>query len=266
MPSEHPVAQQLPPQEPSQVQQIKLCSSCHRPLAADTPAAQFRLQDADDTASETSNNVCAPCRTRLLTARIESPIPTARGEVLITQLEREFRRRTASLQPALLEDDGPVPNHLNQQQQPAPVQLPPQRCLDLDSDSDMGTASEPSVSFPNSLPSSGPLARPPPRISVQTSTHKSPASIDATPLSQAPAYSHAVSSPVAASPLASTSKAHYATPYADPLADITRLRVRSQGHHCLYPGAVFQGTQKSGRNSYDVNVTIVVRLFPPRLY
>jgi glucose-induced degradation protein 4 len=44
-----------------------------------------------------------------------------------------------------------------------------------------------------------------------------------------------------------------------PLTDITRLRVRSQGNHCLYPGAVFQGTQKSGRSSYDVNVTIVVR-------
>ncbi|KAF8201536.1 vacuolar import and degradation protein-domain-containing protein [Pholiota molesta] len=44
---------------------------------------------------------------------------------------------------------------------------------------------------------------------------------------------------------------------ADPLADITRLRIRSRPHHCLYPGATFQGTQKSGRNSYDVNVTIV---------
>lgn len=44
----------------------------------------------------------------------------------------------------------------------------------------------------------------------------------------------------------------------DPLVDITRIRVRSQGQHCLYPGARFTGTQKSGRNSYDVNVTIVV--------
>lgn len=43
----------------------------------------------------------------------------------------------------------------------------------------------------------------------------------------------------------------------DPLLDITHIRVRSQGHHCLYPGAVFQGTQKSGRNSYDVTVNIV---------
>jgi len=33
--------------------------------------------------------------------------------------------------------------------------------------------------------------------------------------------------------------------------------MRSQGHHCLYPGATFQGTQKSGRNSYDVTVSIV---------
>lgn len=45
---------------------------------------------------------------------------------------------------------------------------------------------------------------------------------------------------------------------ADPLADVTRLRIRSSTHHCLYPGATYQGTQKSGRNSYDVNVTIVV--------
>ena len=46
----------------------------------------------------------------------------------------------------------------------------------------------------------------------------------------------------------------------DPLSDLTRLRIRSRGHNCLYPGATFQGTQKSGRNSYDVNVTIVVCL------
>jgi len=49
-----------------------------------------------------------------------------------------------------------------------------------------------------------------------------------------------------------------AAPYPSPLADITRLRIRSCAHQCLYAGAVFQGTQKSGRNSYDVYVTIVV--------
>ncbi|KAI5826472.1 hypothetical protein K523DRAFT_322864 [Schizophyllum commune Tattone D] len=44
---------------------------------------------------------------------------------------------------------------------------------------------------------------------------------------------------------------------SEPLVDITYLRVRPQAHHCLYPGATFTGTQKSGRNSYDVNVTIM---------
>jgi len=43
----------------------------------------------------------------------------------------------------------------------------------------------------------------------------------------------------------------------DPLVDITRLRLRPQRHHCLYQGSQFQGTQKSGRNSYEVHVTIV---------
>ena len=55
---------------------------------------------------------------------------------------------------------------------------------------------------------------------------------------------------------------HEATYSPNPLVDITRLRVRSPTHHCLYPGATFNGTQKSGRSSYDVNVTIVVRAPP----
>lgn len=50
-----------------------------------------------------------------------------------------------------------------------------------------------------------------------------------------------------------------AGPYPSPLADISRLRIRSYAHQCLYAGSVFQGAQKSGRNSYDVHVTIVVR-------
>jgi len=61
-----------------------------------------------------------------------------------------------------------------------------------------------------------------------------------------------------------SAKPHYVQEsLPDPSVDITRLRVRSQGCHCLYPGATFKGTQKSGRNSYDVTVTIVVRLIVP---
>lgn len=44
----------------------------------------------------------------------------------------------------------------------------------------------------------------------------------------------------------------------NPMVDITRIRLQSHIHHCLRPGAQFKGFQKSGRNSYDVNVTIVV--------
>jgi len=42
-----------------------------------------------------------------------------------------------------------------------------------------------------------------------------------------------------------------------PYADITRLRVSSTGRGALYPGSIFNGSQKSGQCSYDVNVTLV---------
>ncbi|SPO34659.1 uncharacterized protein PSFLO_00130 [Pseudozyma flocculosa] len=37
----------------------------------------------------------------------------------------------------------------------------------------------------------------------------------------------------------------------DPLMELSRLRSPPKGRGCLFPGAVFNGTQKSGRNSYD---------------
>ncbi|GAC96794.1 hypothetical protein PHSY_004378 [Pseudozyma hubeiensis SY62] len=43
----------------------------------------------------------------------------------------------------------------------------------------------------------------------------------------------------------------------DPLAELSRLRNPPRGRGCLYPGATFNGTQKSGRNSYDVTVRVV---------
>ncbi|KAI0277232.1 vacuolar import and degradation protein-domain-containing protein [Russula aff. rugulosa BPL654] len=68
----------------------------------------------------------------------------------------------------------------------------------------------------------------------------------------------AVSPTHSVSPSVRSSDTHLQhSPTPDPSIDITRIRVRSQGHHCLYPGATFQGTQKSGRNSYDVTVSIV---------
>ncbi|CCO28098.1 putative protein C17orf39 homolog [Rhizoctonia solani AG-1 IB] len=48
----------------------------------------------------------------------------------------------------------------------------------------------------------------------------------------------------------------------DPYADVTRLRLNNTRQDCLYPGASFVGIQKSGRNSYNVSVTIVNVDFP----
>lgn len=258
MPSEH-LASHPPTLPENTQQQIKLCSSCHHPLSPDASNTPFLLLDADD-ANETSN-VCAPCRTRLLTMRIES---SARGEVLFAQVERELLRRAASLQAGSLEDGAMLPPAVNHRNQP--TEQPP-RCLDEDVDMRaLDDASPPppdlaAIASQRRLPPSA--AAHPPRISVivPPTSHKPLTVSDASPLLQTPVYSHAAQSPVASSCWASSSRSQlpqYPSSSPDPLVDITRLRVRSQGHHCLYPGASFQGTQKSGRNSYDVNVTIVV--------
>ncbi|KDN48892.1 hypothetical protein K437DRAFT_222453 [Tilletiaria anomala UBC 951] len=43
----------------------------------------------------------------------------------------------------------------------------------------------------------------------------------------------------------------------DPLPELSRKRLPPQGIGCLYPGALFTGTQRSGRSTYDVSVRIV---------
>ncbi|PWN35804.1 uncharacterized protein FA14DRAFT_145806 [Meira miltonrushii] len=47
------------------------------------------------------------------------------------------------------------------------------------------------------------------------------------------------------------------TRQADPRPQISSQRCVSQGRGCLFSGATFRGTQKSGRMSYDVSVQIV---------
>lgn len=51
----------------------------------------------------------------------------------------------------------------------------------------------------------------------------------------------------------------------DPCADVTRIRTTTRGNKYIYPGATFTGTQKSGRNNYDVTVTVVVSLADPHV-
>jgi hypothetical protein len=60
------------------------------------------------------------------------------------------------------------------------------------------------------------------------------------------------------SPAAQTSSPREVLP--NPLLDIARLRVPSKGRGVLVPGAVFRGTQTSGRSSYEVEVRIVVSM------
>ena len=272
MPAEHPPPHSQQQQEQNQ-QQIKVCSSCHRPLSGDSATTPFLLHDGED-ASDTSI-VCPPCRTRILAVRIEAPpVSAARGEVLFAQVERELRRRQASLQTGENEANAlhlPVESitaHSAEQYQQQHQQTSRDE-EDVEMSSSVATRPQPvlapSESFhrPSFLEGSSydSVSSLPTRKALTVVVNHGAACNQ----NQAPAP--ATHSPVSANHWASPTRdralpSHYASAHPDPLVDITRLRVRSQGHHCLYPGAIFQGTQKSGRNSYDVSVTIVVSIFP----
>lgn len=263
MPSEHIAAIQQ--QQPDQAQQqIKVCSSCHHPLSVDSPNAPFLLYDGDD--ANDASIVCVPCRNSLLTHRIETPPVSSRGEFLFAQVERELRRRVAELP-----DGGNEAHHLLPGSPNPPAQnsdFAQQFSLDEDIEMEHPSASCPQpratlhpaaarYTLSNSATASGSSTSPrrPLRVVVNHDAVPQP--------NQTLASSHAAQHTLSPISRASSSRCqpeHTTSYYADPLVDITRLRVRSQGHHCLYPGATFQGTQKSGRNSYDVNVTIVVSL------
>lgn len=270
MPAEHPAPHVQQQQELPQ-QQIKVCSACHRPLSGDSATTPFLLHDGED-ASDTSI-VCPPCRTRVLAARMEAPpVSTARGEVLFAQMERELRRRAASLQASDNEADAlhlpvdavtacPADQHEPQQQQQPHAS---RHNDDVDMDSPLATRPQPipasSTAFQRpSFVEGSSFDSLPTRQALTVVVNHGAASNQG----QAPASSTSLShSPLSANLWASSVRdraqlQHHSSAQPDPLVDITRLRVRSQGHHCLYPGAIFQGTQKSGRNSYDVSVTIV---------
>ncbi|KZT11344.1 uncharacterized protein LAESUDRAFT_740869 [Laetiporus sulphureus 93-53] len=255
MPSEQPaptIHDQTPPEQPQG--QVKLCTACHCPLSADSVNTSFVLHS--DTDPNEAGIVCGPCSTRLVSPRSEPP--TVRVEFF--EMERELLRRAASLQgghneaAAFRQDSANHASHMTG----APF-YDPLTDMDISASSSLSSVSSDrnascalsgtlSVAMPasSSLSSVRPLLNP---IDIKSAVPHS---------TVRPVYG----SQLSASPLASASsiKSRYKASHTsspDPLVDISRLRVRSQGHHCLYPGATFQGTQKSGRNSYDVNVTIV---------
>lgn len=61
----------------------------------------------------------------------------------------------------------------------------------------------------------------------------------------------------ACAPYNTSDVAWYQPHRPDPTADVSRLRMPPRGRGCLYPGALFRGTQKSGTLSYDVTVEIL---------
>ncbi|KAH9854202.1 vacuolar import and degradation protein-domain-containing protein [Lenzites betulinus] len=261
MPAEHPIpaihdlSQSDPPQP-----QVKLCLACCCPLATDVPSAAPFLVHNDTDLPVDSALVCASCRTRL------PPQTPARGG-LFAEGARELLRRAASLQSANNEAPSPLGHDSLQSQPASPSAVEPCALPELIMEAPTVLAPRAFISSSAEAQSSHPSPAPAARFD------KLPASPLPSPVLSRPQLtpidtSHASSSQAPVVQRADPSSASQASgsrqrPHVvsssapDPLVDITRLRVRSQGHHCLYPGATFQGTQKSGRNSYDVNVTIV---------
>ncbi|THH13937.1 hypothetical protein EW146_g6335 [Bondarzewia mesenterica] len=240
MPSENishpPSSQQLDLLQP----QVKLCSRCHSPLSADIDSTlpQAYLHGSADANDHLM--ICRLCRDRLLP---RASIQSAQERLMYVALGQSFVRR--------------VPTHAINE---ADSMTRPVIDRSLDDDQDMESPT--SAVFERSFPSTSAASQLISAASQLTSAPK-PArlSLDcSSSSSNAPIAFHAPS-PLVQSRFAPSVNKNTARPEylcsPDPFVDISRIRMRSQGHHCLYPGATFQGTQKSGRNSYDVTVTIV---------
>jgi glucose-induced degradation protein 4 len=178
--------------------------------------------------SESSTVVCLGCRERTLA-------------LISTQDVRQHRIDHDALYPVRqLTHELPIPQSTRRYQDILPADFD-----SVVSSSPASSVLESSISYPSSSPPSPSYSNK--SLNIQCNSIPQPT----LPRHQSSFVSHSYES---TRPKSSS----YSSP--DPLSDITRLRTRSRGHHCLHPGSAFQGTQKSGRNSYDVNVTIVVCL------
>ncbi|KAG9089675.1 hypothetical protein FRC07_012278 [Ceratobasidium sp. 392] len=215
--------------------QIKVCSSCHGPLADPSDLVFTLGQMSPDDVCTTPAVVCSAC------ARTTRVIP----EPILPPAAR--MRRHSTLEPTLeepsAESDGETASSGNPQTPPPDVR--PTR----------GGALAP-LSIPRSpVRPQMPFADGPPLSSrahsVQSVQHRPRA------LASPPSPPRSVDTPPPARPDPSAFDAEL-----DPFADVTRLRLKNTRQDCLYPGASFMGIQKSGRNSYNVSVTIVNVDFP----
>jgi hypothetical protein len=225
MPSEHIISAVVDQPQPDQQQgQVKVCSSCHSTLS-DTTSSVF-LPEADAI-------VCAGCREHILSGR--GTVISTETHALCVDLDNDFVRQLSQEGNALQTTRRISDDH----------------AFDEDTDMESPTSLDSEHLYHGTLITPPAYANKHIPLTIQCTNNSS----SNLPHNQSHGSNLLVHAP-------SISRRHgNITSFPDPLIDITRLRVRSQCHHCLYPGASFQGTQKSGRNSYDVNVTIVVGLF-----
>lgn len=248
MPSEHP-----PPlavdaanvdHTPSGTATTKLCTACNGPASSDpaSPGPAGIVLAIDELPAPDDQSVfCATCSSRLAAPRA----PTQEPESL---------RRLSWSRPPALRVDTDFPNERGQRQpgaqeqrtglaeaQRADPQAPASArspCPQLAASAVVAPAS-PAVQRVRSVEASVHIRTPNTPAHASTSQVQ-PVSENATPTQ------------------ASRTSRKSDDALLDPLVDITRLRIRPRGYHCLYPGATFSGLQKSGKSSYDVTVTIVV--------
>lgn len=216
--------------QPETAQAVKYCSSCSHPLV-DTSNAVLVPDDHD------SNTVCVWCRNMQLQQQADdtfvvdgvgAPPVRATLSTIATQLN--------SLPLVHIHDEGIFSDTMDMDEVPTPS-------LTASSPLTPISVSPPTPSIHSQLIT--PSMSKPVALSIHTHSTTPPR----------PVFHKARNHTSTGTPLHSPRTSHSSP---DPLIDITHIRVRPQGHHCLHPGAVFQGTQKSGRNSYDVTVNIVV--------
>ena len=226
--------------------QTKRCSTCQRPLNADTTPV---LSPPYPPESSESASFCAACRearllprTPLVVCSTISPVDKD-GESDIDVPRHVLCDTRADGIPMLIESDSSSSDE--------DVDLPDQqrKIPGIDKSRQIHTigVSQSSHVVPVLVPAS-PLhhqypQRNPSPVSISPTFHHIPQTYSSTGETSSPRHNN---------------DHDHDDGYPDAFVDITRLRVRSRGYKCLQPGATFKGTQKSGRNSYDVNVTIVV--------
>ncbi|KAL5532611.1 hypothetical protein ACEPAF_4385 [Sanghuangporus sanghuang] len=243
-------------------QQAKRCSACQGPLNVDASTAPPPGQSFASEASEPAG-LCSVCREARSSQQQQQQscaalmvCPTASVTVV------HDGARDIDVPLRVLQRTHSVPL-LDDRQHEAESSSSDEDTQDEESEDsvfspvDKSVYGGPSVSQ-SALPVPVPISTSPHRHQLQHSyPQRNPS-----PISVSPTLRHSAQP---RSPLRQTYHSHHDREhehdhndgYPDPLVDITRLRVRSKGYRCLQPGATFKGTQRSGRNSYDVNVTIV---------